>query len=77
MNLQTICLRHEPPGLTGAELDRHTQAWCDRINRSGAAYLTPATLDGRWMVRVSIGSEQTEREHVERLWQVMQKEVAA
>jgi hypothetical protein len=29
------------------------------------------------MVRVSIGSEQTEREHVERLWQVMQKEVAA
>jgi aromatic-L-amino-acid decarboxylase len=77
VNLQTICLRHEPSGLTGAELDRHTQAWCDRINRSGAAYLTPATLDGRWMVRVSIGSEQSEREHVERLWQVMQREVAA
>ena len=75
--LQTVCLRHEPPGLTGAELDRHTQAWCDRINRSGTAYLTPATLDGRWMVRVSIGAEQTERAHVERLWQVMQKEVVA
>ena len=75
--LQTLCVRHQPPGLTGPELDRHTQAWCDRINRSGAAYLTPATLDGQWMVRVSIGSEQTEREHVERLWQVMQKEVAA
>jgi aromatic-L-amino-acid decarboxylase len=77
VHLQTLCVRHEPSGLTGADLDRHTQAWCDRINRSGAAYLTPATLDGRWMVRVSIGAEQTEREHVERLWQVMQKEVAA
>jgi hypothetical protein len=26
------------------------------------------------MVRVSIGAEQTERAHVERLWQLMQKE---
>jgi aromatic-L-amino-acid decarboxylase len=77
VHLQTLCVRHEPPGVSGEALDRHTQAWCDRINRSGAAYLTPATLDGRWMVRVSIGSEQTELEHVERLWQVMQKEAAA
>ena len=74
--LQTLCVRHEPPGLAGEDLDRHTQAWCDRINRSGAAYLTPATLEGRWMVRVSVGSEQTERAHVERLWTVMQHEVS-
>ncbi len=74
--LQTVCVRHEPPGLSGDDLDRHTQAWCDRINRSGAAYLTPATLDGRWMVRVSIGAEQTERAHVARLWTVMQDEVS-
>ena len=73
--LQTLCVRHEPPGLSGEALDRHTQAWCDRLNRSGQAYLTPATLDGRWMVRVSIGSEQTERPHVERLWAAMQHEV--
>jgi aromatic-L-amino-acid/L-tryptophan decarboxylase len=74
--LQTLCVRHEPPGLAGEALDRHTQAWCDRINRSGAAYLTPATLAGRWMVRVSVGAEQTERAHVERLWTVMQHEVS-
>lgn len=72
--LQTVCVRHEPAGLAGEDLDRHTLAWCDRINRSGAAYLTPALLDGRWMVRVSIGSLTTERTHVERLWQTMQAE---
>ena len=72
--LQTLCVRHEPPGLTGEALDAHTQAWADRINRSGAAYLTPAILDGRWMVRVSIGALLTEREHVERLWQLMRAE---
>lgn len=69
--LQTVCVRHEPPGLSGDELDRHTLAWVDRINRSGAAYLTPAILDGRWMVRVSIGAEPTEHEHVAALWQDM------
>jgi aromatic-L-amino-acid/L-tryptophan decarboxylase len=47
VNLQTICVRHEPDYLSGDALDRHTTAWCDRINRSGRAYLTPAVLDDR------------------------------
>ncbi len=72
--LQTVCVRHEPPGLEGDALDRHTRAWAERVNRSGEAYLTPATLDGRWMVRVSIGAEATEREHVEALWALMRRE---
>uniref|UniRef100_Q029V0 Aromatic-L-amino-acid decarboxylase n=1 Tax=Solibacter usitatus (strain Ellin6076) TaxID=234267 RepID=Q029V0_SOLUE len=72
--LQTLCVRHEPPGLEGEALDRHTQAWADRINRSGEAYLTPAILEGRWMVRVSVGALLTEREHVEALWRLMRKE---
>jgi aromatic-L-amino-acid decarboxylase len=69
--LQTLCIRHEPAGLAGEALDRHTQAWAERVNRSGAAYLTPAVLDGRWMVRVSIGSLETERTHVAGLWDAM------
>jgi aromatic-L-amino-acid decarboxylase len=69
--LQTLCVRHEPDGLAGEELDRHTLGWCDRLNRSGDTYLTPALLDGRWMVRVSVGAEATERVHVEQLWAAM------
>ncbi len=72
--LQTVCVRHEPAELTGDALDRHTQQWVDRVNRSGEAYLTPAVLDGRWMARVSIGALATERAHVERAWDVMQRE---
>ena len=75
--LQTLCMRHEPAGAVtgeGEALDRHTLAWVDRVNRSGAAYLTPAILDGRWMARVSIGAEATERSHVEALWNTMQME---
>jgi aromatic-L-amino-acid decarboxylase len=75
--LQTVCVRHEPPGLTGDALDEHTLAWARRINDSGGAYLTPAMLDGRWMVRVSFGVEGTERRHVESLWELMQAAVTA
>jgi len=75
--LQTLCVRHEPGWLSDEALDAHTQAWAARVNQSGAAYLTPAMLDGRWMVRVSIGAEQTERVHVEQLWALMQQAVTS
>lgn len=83
--LQTLCVRHEPAGLldrhveaaeAAERLDAHTQAWADRLNRSGAAYVTPATLEGQWMVRISIGAAPTEREHVAALWDAMKAEVS-
>ena len=72
--LQTVCVRHEPAGLEGEALDRHTLAWVERVQRSGAAYLTPAILDGRWMVRISIGAEATGRRHVQALWNLIERE---
>jgi aromatic-L-amino-acid decarboxylase len=77
VRLQTVCVRHEPQGLDANALERHTRDWADRVNRSGAAYVTPAILDGRWMVRVSIGGEHTERDDVAALWDVMQREASA
>jgi aromatic-L-amino-acid decarboxylase len=74
VSLQTVCVRHEQPGLSGEALDTHTRDWADRVNRSGAAYLTPAMLGGQWMVRVSIGAERTERTDVAALWEVMKRE---
>jgi aromatic-L-amino-acid/L-tryptophan decarboxylase len=77
--LQTVCLRHEPAGLVSADgavtdgrgLDAHTLAWAAAVNASGRAFVTPSQLDGRWMVRVSIGAEATEREHVAALWHLL------
>lgn len=71
--LQTVCLRHEPPGLSGEALDAHTLHWVGQINASARAYLTPSKLDERWMVRVSIGAEPTELEHVAELWALMRE----
>src|SRR5688500_13395595 len=71
--LQTVCIRHEPPHLSGEALDKHTLEWAAKLNQSGEAYVTPAMLDGRWMVRISIGAELTERQHVAQVWELIQQ----
>ncbi len=80
VDLQTVCIRHTPMSdagqpLSGDDLDRHTLAWVGRINASGKAFLSPTLLDGRWLVRVSIGVEATTRDHVTRLWSLLQQVV--
>lgn len=75
--LQTVCIRHEPDGLDGEALDAYTLAWLDRINTSGAAFMSGSVLDGRWMVRVSVGVESTERHHVEALWRMIRDAAGA
>src|SRR6202046_3261189 len=83
VNLQTVVLRHEPPGAvsgTGAVLDAdalnaHTLGWADWVNASGAALVTPSVLDDMWSVRVSVGAEPTERHDVEALWRLLKEAV--
>jgi aromatic-L-amino-acid decarboxylase len=72
VKLQTVCIRHQPPGLEGEALDQHTLAWINAINSSGKAFMSPAQLDDGWMVRVSIGVEATTRKHLEKLWNLIQ-----
>ena len=76
--LQTVCVLHRPTApdgspLDGAALDAHTVRWLAELNDSGRAYCTGSVLDDRWMVRISIGVEATERHHVEALWTMMRE----
>ena len=71
--LQTVCIRHEPPGLTGEALDAYTRSWAEAVNHSGRAFLSPAKMEDRWFVRVSIGVQATTRTHVEELWRLIRK----
>ena len=76
VNLQTVCIRHEPAGMDTEALDKHTLAWVNSINQSGKAFMSPSRLDQRWMVRVSIGAESTTWEHVESLWRLILQHAA-
>ncbi len=71
VNLQTVCIVHEPAGLKGEALNAHTLAWAGEINQSGKAFISPAKINDCWLVRVSIGVETCDREHVKNLWELI------
>lgn len=59
MNL--VCIAHR-------DGDAATKALVDAVNASGQAQVTPTVLDGRSAVRFCVGSQHTERRHVEAAW---------
>ena len=73
--LQTVCVRHRPLGMGGEALEAHTQRWAAWVNESGRAYITPAVIEGSWMVRLSVGSAPTELAHVKGLWALINEAV--
>jgi aromatic-L-amino-acid decarboxylase len=77
VRLQTLVVRHEPPGFDAAAIDAHTRAWAQAVNESGKAFLTPAVIDDRWAVRVSLGAAATSHEHVVDLWRLMRETAQA
>jgi aromatic-L-amino-acid decarboxylase len=64
--LNLLCLR-----LTGDDADARTERLIEQINGGGRAHVTRTVLDGRTVLRVSIGTRTTEREHVEELWTIL------
>ena len=48
--------------------DTLTEQLIGRINAAGEAHVTRTVLDGRSVMRVSIGARTTDRRHVEALW---------
>jgi aromatic-L-amino-acid decarboxylase len=62
--LNLVCFRH-------AGGDAVNQAIMDRVNGSGRAYLTHTRLEDRLTLRLSIGQTQTQRRHVEEVWQLL------
>ena len=73
VRFSTVCFRHVPARLAGDEdrLTAHNAAIMEAVNRSGEAFLSHTTLDGRFTIRLAIGNLRTERRHVERAWALL------
>jgi aromatic-L-amino-acid decarboxylase len=64
--LNLVCFRHRGG-------DAVNQRILDRLNASGRLFLTHTKLDGRLVLRMSIGAARTERRHVEAAWAAIQE----
>jgi len=69
LNLLCIAVRADDP----AKADAATDALIERANASGDALFTRTVLDGRSVLRISIGARSTERRHVESAWRLLQR----
>jgi len=67
--LNLVCFRHRAG-------DEFNQRLLDRLNQSGALYLTHTRLNDRFTLRLAVGQASTELRHVERAWKRIQEEAA-
>jgi aromatic-L-amino-acid decarboxylase len=68
--LNLVCVRHRAG-------DGVTQAAMERANATGRMFVTHTRLDGRFVIRISVGQTHTERSHVEQAWQLLRDSAAA
>lgn len=77
--LQTVCLRHVPPAHAGDEaaLAAHNTALVERATADGSYYFGTSMVKGRLIIRISVGAQTTEREHVAGVWGALRAAAAA
>ncbi|HSM67732.1 MAG TPA: pyridoxal-dependent decarboxylase [Ilumatobacteraceae bacterium] len=69
LNLLCVAVRHDDPSAA----DAATDALIEAANATGEALFTRTVLDGRSVLRFSIGARTTERRHVEAAWHLLQR----
>ena len=61
-----VCLRYKGT-------DEENRAILDRVNATGEVFLSHASLNGRYVIRVAIGNMGTARHHVQRAWELIRE----
>ena len=71
-----VVLRRCPAGMAGAERDALNTAIMDRVNESGAAFLSPTGIDGETWLRFAVGNIHTTERHVDAAWEILRESAA-
>ena len=66
-----VVLRRSPRGVRGPKRDAVNMAIMERVNDSGAAFLSPTEIDGETWLRFAIGNIHTTAHHVIATWDAL------
>ena len=73
-SLALVTFRYVRPGISDeVEHDRLNEELLTRLNDEGFVYLTQNRLDGRYVIRFSIGQTDCELRHVEEGWEAIKR----
>ncbi len=70
--LNLTCFRYRPKGASESALNTLNQGLLERVNSSGALFLTHTKIEGRYVLRMVIGQTYVEERHVEAAWAKLQ-----
>jgi aromatic-L-amino-acid decarboxylase len=73
LNLVCLAVRSDGADSTAEAANVRTDALIEAANATGEALFTRTVLDGRSVLRFSIGARSTERHHVESAWHLLQR----
>lgn len=71
VNLNTICFRFSPKGVSSQEIDNLNRKLLDSINSTGYAFLSHTSLNGKFVIRFSIGQTNTTWDDVLNTWNLI------
>ncbi|OQA64879.1 MAG: hypothetical protein BWY38_02877 [Ignavibacteria bacterium ADurb.Bin266] len=57
--------------LVSEELNNLNEKFLDKINASGKIFLSHTKLNGKFVIRLTIGSIRHERRHIEEAWKII------
>ncbi len=66
-----VCFRARPTGVD--DLNLLNEKIMNEINASGEAYLSHTKLNGKYTIRLSVGSIRVEERHIEKVWKLLQE----
>lgn len=74
--LGLVVFRHHDPEKGRERNNLANERILDAVNASGEVFLSHTVLDGRYVLRLSVGNLRTRREHVELAWRRLELEAA-
>jgi len=69
-----VCFRSAPAGVD--DLDAFNEELMNAVNATGSAYLSHTKLNGKFTLRLSVGSIHVEERHLVKVWELLTDQLA-